>query len=537
MLVSIRIIGLAVVFGACCVPWATQSVAQEMKPVQSTSDREVLELFNLAVNGGNNPDTSAIMIPLGEPSMLQQEYLGRIAAGGVDYGASLQDSDGNGLGTDVIRAMRGETQAEVAQFSIKLRPDISGQQANDIFSRNGLLVLDASESFGVVSVGRIISEQPISETSGEIDAAVQSALDDLRSNPEFISVAPELGLSGMEYKGVELVLGGLPAKLTDDFPIKHIEPDDELHWGLSNIKADLYWESDAALRGAAVGVLDVGFALHKDLPLWDLPNVPADDHGNHVSGIICGNHDGVGIKGVLRTCLIVGRVPRYQRLVNSGDAKPDSMVAVLNALESIMQSRPELKAINVSLGYNWTSEEAANITQDQRKNIASMAVQLEDVFEMAKDRDIFIVSAAGNDSGELDVKMDANWSSPINFAARAYCAQLGWCNGVVVEAHHQDDASASFSNGGGTLSCPGVNIVSAMAYDSKKLPSNGSYGLMSGTSMAAPFCTGGLVLLGELLPNLSAKQIIDCARSNGRATGTFSAPALDIEAAFNNCQS
>jgi len=283
--------------------------------------------------------------------------------------------------------------------------------------------------------------------------------------------------------------------------------------------------------------LDVGFALHDDLPFWDLqPSLPAANHGNHVAGILCAKHDGSGTSGVLPTCLVVARAPDFAGQPDLYGIKPDTMVAVLNAFEEIVEKRDEIKAVNISLGYNWRKRFNLTTLDDATKtNVASIAAQLSGIYQIAKERDILIVSAAGNDSWGLDPKLEAAWASPINFASVALCKSKGFCNGVVIEAHDEDYKHADFSNIGGHLSCPGVDILSTVALNNNNEHSMTAYATMSGTSMASPYCAGGLVLLSMVRPKYKVPEIVGCAKNSGRPTGAFSAPALDLTAALSHC--
>lgn len=518
-----------------CLSLGSSVVAQtsdEMSP-NFVPDADVLNLF-----GQINDGEASI---LGQaPPVQQRDYLSRLQSAGNDMGVSIQSSDGSVAGEEVLRTMNGENDGVVATFSIQLAPHLWGQTANDVFAEEGLLIFNAAENSGVVSAGRIIGNESALNFDTDYNNALRNSLEELRDNPNFLSVAPERAYVNNQSGSPAFYVGASPSSL-EPFRPKHVEtgsvPKNQIHWGADNIKASKFWKHEALFNGSIVGVLDSGFSLHADLPYWDLdPSLPADDHGNHVAGILCGKHNDTGMSGVLPNCLVVARAPNFFEMPGLNGASPDSMAAVLNAFEKIIETRPEVKVVNISMGYNWKDKDVQRVDAETRDDIATMAGQMARVFRLAHENDIFIVSSAGNDSGGLDPKMSALWSSPLNLAIRGYCLKNGWCNGVIAEAHNSKDEPTDFSNGDGDLSCPGVRIVSTVAYDKDDLPSATSYAEMSGTSMAAPYCAGGLVLLSRLLGDPPAADVIECAKNNARRTGNFSAPALDIEAAFNSCK-
>ena len=81
------------------------------------------------------------------------------------------------------------------------------------------------------------------------------------------------------------------------------------------------------------------------------------------------------------------------------------------------------------------------------------------VFELADKAGKVIFSAAGNDSSGLSKPISAKFASPFNWAALTAREKGIARNGVVVEAHDSSNQRAPFSNLGGHVSCPGVDVV------------------------------------------------------------------------------
>lgn len=107
-------------------------------------------------------------------------------------------------------------------------------------------------------------------------------------------------------------------------------------------------------------------------------------------------------------------------------------------------------------------------------------------------------------------------------------------NGFIVEAHDSSGNRANFSNTDGHISCPGVNVVSALAFDARKQPSKTSYGSMSGTSMAAPYCAAGHSLLSLVRPSYSSVELAECMKQSTDLTNAGT-PMLKLSQALVTC--
>jgi len=189
---------------------------------------------------------------------------------------------------------------------------------------------------------------------------------------------------------------------------------------------------------------------------------PMDDngHGTHVAGTIgaVGNN-GIGVAGVAWHVKIL---PCKFTNAN-GDGATSAAIECLDYLGRLKQSGVNLIASNNSWGSYYYSR------------------ALEDAMRAQRDLGVLFVAAAGNDGRD-----DPMYP----------CAQEV-ANVICVAASY--DSIESFSNfGRGTvlLGAPGDAIYST-------LPGN-TYGLESGTSMAAPHVTGALVLLKAQDPSRDA---------------------------------
>ena len=293
---------------------------------------------------------------------------------------------------------------------------------------------------------------------------------------------------------------------------------ERVDWGIANTESDQLWGLKGAHDGVMLGVLDTGFARHEDLTFSQPAiNFKSSDHGNHVSGIACARHNGIGVRGVLPNCFVVPRAREYYTYPNSVSSIAHfnrNFSQIMGEMLKEISSDQGVDVYNVSLAYNWMSNFGINPDdpnqREARSLIESQGEILVAVLGIAAQKDKVIYSAAGNDSPGLATPIDAIYSSPFNWAAKTSFKRTRVRSGVVVEAHDKNGNKAAFSNKNGDLSCPGVDIQSVLAFDAQKNPSNNSYGIMSGTSMASPYCAAGHLLFKLVRPDYSDLETVEC---------------------------
>jgi hypothetical protein len=224
------------------------------------------------------------------------------------------------------------------------------------------------------------------------------------------------------------------------------------------------WASGSTQDGAT--------AFPDDLIGWNFvanTNNPIDQagHGTFTAGEIgaVGNN-AIGVAGTAWTV----QVMPAQFLDSTGSGTD---VAGAEAIEFAVDHGA--KVINASWGGSGTSPTIAAAIQ------------------YANEHGVIIVAAAGNNATNDDTNF---------FAPASYSYQ--YPNLISVAAIGSNGALASFSNyGTGTvqLAAPGVTVVGTTL--------NGSYGTMSGTSMAAPLVSGTVALVEAAHPTWSMSQVID----------------------------
>jgi subtilisin family serine protease len=428
----------------------------------------------------------------------------------------------------------------VSQSSIILQfqPDVTQAQVNDYIKSNHFEVVKTFPSLGAVQIKTDLNRffQPKITDNNANDAVLRGVIDaskEFKKDPRIREATPDVLLRGQSeitnFMSATNIMDTAVTKISD--------------WGMQDIQADQLWNLQGARDGVIFGIMDVGFAKHEDLVFLEFANgTPTEDHGTHVSGIACGSHSNPhGIRGVLPNCFIRARYGDvfFQSAEGGQVTKFLALFSqILGSLTTFVESYDDVSTFNISLGYNWISNFGINPdapeSKDWRAIVDIQGPLLVTLLQNAEKKGKIIFSAAGNDSTGLSPPIDAKYASPFNWAAKM-ARQRGIKNGVIVEAHDKDGKRAPFSNTGGDISCPGVNILSTVAFNEQHQQSNSAYGEMSGTSMASPYCAAGLVLFRLVRPKYSGEEAIDCLlKSNIKSTSGV--PMLRLKDAVDACQ-
>lgn len=284
-------------------------------------------------------------------------------------------------------------------------------------------------------------------------------------------------------------------------------------YGLDKIQAPLAWDTTTGSPSVVVAVIDLGIDYnHEDLSanMWRNPGEtglnpsgqdkaingidddgngyvddvfgidtinhdsnPLDDggHGTHVSGTLGGvGNNGTGVVGVNWNV-------RIMAIKSHGADGNGTSASVVEAFQYVAMMRR--RGINVSVTNNsWGgAPEAADFDQ-----------ALKDAIDDAGSTGILNMCAAGNSARDND-------------ALPFYPASYDSPSIIAVAASDQNDNRAGFSSWGATsvdLAAPGVSILSTFP---------GSYGFLSGTSMATPHVSGAAALLWAHAPHLTSAQV------------------------------
>jgi thermitase len=222
-----------------------------------------------------------------------------------------------------------------------------------------------------------------------------------------------------------------------------------------------------AEKNGTQGVDDDNNGYVDDVYGYDFANNDGDpmdghSHGTHCSGTIAGDHNNIGVSGVMAEASMVA-------VKFLGDNGSGSTEGAIRAIDYATKRGVDI------MSNSWGG--------------GGYSQALEDVIKKANDAGIVFVAAAGNDSANNDTTphYPSSYSVP---------------NVISVAAHQIDDTLASFSCYGKRsvhVAAPGKNIMSTI--------NNNAYAVYSGTSMATPHVSGlvGLLLAHE--PSLTPAEV------------------------------
>jgi subtilisin family serine protease len=488
-------------------------------------------------------------------------------ATGTDRKSSVESGLGFGPATSDGRLQVAQAQQQrtigVARdtFVIQLKPDITGEQIDRLLSKYGLKVVRHVPSLGLLHV-----ERPAEQTRGV--APSPGSITDVLEPPIIRAIRGEPGVEAA-FVDTTIAPKTLPRRVETSVtaPAGRVawhwrtgETDDG-NWGLKMLRMPPVWRIVERSRQAhpdrkptRMTFLDVGFGTHSHLVYSvvkdGMPPNPVQascqmSHGTHVAGIagaLFGR--GRGIDGMVPNA-IVEAIPISADSWIEGNAlgvtDTFNQRALLysGALEDLAEfleegapiEDDERRVVNVSLAYNWSAagfEWGKDSDRDQslKTHVLNSAMVVRFLANKWRDRILF-VTAAGNDSHGLAQPLSAELATPFAFAGTYRSATFRPApNILVVEAIDRQGRRAGFSNTGGHVSAPGVDIMSTLAGVSDE------YGLCSGTSQAAPHVTALASILFELSPKSTPAQISEIIRSSAvAANGSGAAPRIDAMAA------
>ncbi|MFL9907794.1 S8 family serine peptidase [Paraburkholderia sp. RL17-337-BIB-A] len=401
--------------------------------------------------------------------------------------------------------------------------------ANNQCTENGLcrpslamsMKMNTSSLAADASVDRFIVKYKTGTPERRSTSSVQARLDKLGSAfPSKARHLRRLGL-GSDVVKTDRALNAIEAKafmraIASDPDVEFVEPDavmntgsapnDPLYakqWALSSnktpgtttagIRAEGAWET-ANGAGVVIGVVDSGITSHSDLNANVLPgyeftggtcsnrggdgtqpaNKPGENcnvmwHGTHVAGIMAAvTNNSIGIAGIAPAAKIVSvrTVRNCDGGYMSDMADGITWAAGGTVPDAPVNSNPA-KVINISL-YGW----------------GACQTPLQDAIDYATSKGTVVVVIAGNYS------TDASKVQPAN------------CRNVItVGAINSDSTKWVSSDFGPTvdIAAPGNNIWSTYN-DGKTAPGAEGYGLLGGTSQAAPMVSGVAALVQSIAP-------------------------------------
>jgi Flp pilus assembly pilin Flp len=302
------------------------------------------------------------------------------------------------------------------------------------------------------------------------------------------------------------------------------------NWGLERIRVPQMWNLNVAVEKAGgtaeVGIIDIGFAdRHPDLNyVTNLTPGEEAAHGTHVAGIIGATfNNGIGPDGINPFAQLKVVAPRMRS--PSSDLSREASYGYMWSkwFVELVTTLPNLKVVNLSLGYNWGPlghNSSTNTTLQRIVNDHGALFTIAEFTLLGRGFDLpVVVAGAGNDSWlryGLGLQ-EARYASPYNNAALHHNV----ANIIVVESVRSTDGAArsAFSNINGHVSAPGEDILSTWVLFTSSGPKY-NYETCSGTSMATPHVTGLVSYLYSIDPSLpnptiASNPIRDLLQANG----------------------
>ncbi|WP_036667073.1 S8 family serine peptidase [Paenibacillus sp. UNC217MF] len=293
-------------------------------------------------------------------------------------------------------------------------------------------------------------------------------LTQLQNNPNISFIEPD---SMIEVASTSVIT-------KDHESYKFMPADTEITpWGVYSIGADLAQNNNLMGKGIKIGVIDTGISPHNDLDIVDGVSfvegssyIDDNGHGTHVSGTIAAKKNGAGVIGVA----------------------PEAELYAIKVLNSSGRGSYS----QVIQGIEWAIEHDMNIINMSFGGM-EYSKALHEAVQKAVDKGIIVVASAGNHGAGTETELyPALFPEVISV-------------GAVTKAHKK----ANYSSVGSQINlvAPGSDILSTTK--------DGDYGVMSGTSMAAPHVTGALADIWAMDRQLSAEEVKQLAYDHATPLG------------------
>lgn len=490
--------------------------------------------------------------------------------------SAIELAQGTIPGTTATEPPPAEVVAPVSRpnsYVIQLKPEATEEEIGKLLEKYNLNVTKVIGELGVITVesnddGTRSIDGPSAAPEAETPSTPEEAKQQLEKmlEPPLIKSLRKEGIVDAAIVNSTIGTKGLPkpsgATLqgggkTYEWTWGPTEKADG-NWGLKSIRMPAVWDMVERYRKShtdalrpKIGVIDLGFtsspnvkfqSIYGGQPVTVLHPDCSTHHGMHVAGIIGAKQgDTPGIDGMVPGARIDAIGISNQAGSEAGSLGVDELWELQTLVFDEVLSRTvdylvdnfehpdNLRVINISLGYNFLAKrlignESLDGVEGLKLHIHHQASILRTMAKRVESKVLFVV-AAGNDSEGRTTPLEARWSSPFAWAGTFESDKdKPASNILVVEAVGRDGQRAEFSNTGGHLSAPGVDIMSTLAASGPE-----SFGVCSGTSQAAPHVAALAALMFELDPTKTPADIVAAlkAAATPAPAGSAAAPTID----------
>ena len=261
-------------------------------------------------------------------------------------------------------------------------------------------------------------------------------------------------------------------------------------------------------------------------------------HGSHVLGSMVAKKNGTGTHGVAYDATAVVVKVATGNYVNMVDAAAGmswaaDQGAVAGNLSANTNYDPTFKNSLSTLGDGTYKSEDSRY--DYSDNVY-YNMQDPDAWKAATDKGMVVVNAAGNQG----LAVPAN---PGYFATATNSDGNLLLGGkmLIVGAVDHNNNLASFSNRAGHI-CQDINTANNSCNDTYKVSdfyilapgwtystkNDGTYGTMAGTSMAAPYVTGGVALVSQMWPYMKGENLVRLLTTTACKTDCLSSYNVNV---------
>jgi len=239
-------------------------------------------------------------------------------------------------------------------------------------------------------------------------------------------------------------------------------------------------------------------------------------HGSNVAGI-------VGSRGVVSSVGVAPGVNYVVVKVLDRLNRFASTAQVLSGLDWLIDTHPEVKAVNMSLGTDALFPSYCDST-------FAYTIALASAINSLRAAGALTIVSSGNDSSPGSMEAPACVQNAISVGA-VYDSNVGPSSIFCFDATTAADKITCFTNSNSTLDmlAPGAPITSDYL--------NGGTSTFYGTSQAAPHITGSVAILLQVRPLLTPDEIEAVLKSTGKpildTRNGVTTPRLDVFAAVN----